>query len=262
LWAGCKTSVTGGGVSGAEILKSDEAFFASVLDHTFRFNTLSARIKLEFESPQKEMSARAQLKIIRDDRIQVSIQPFLGIEAFRLELTNDSVKLLDRLNKYYMAESYEDMKGHAFSGFNFYNLQSLFTNNLFIPGESDVSPKQIRRFRITKGRHVANLKITDEAGMFYTFTADGDEKLLSASIRDKAEKYRLTWDYSDFQTVGKQRFPFKMKAGLTSGEQAQGTVTLTFSDAAVNNPLKTDFTVPAGYTQVTFLQIIKSLEKP
>jgi hypothetical protein len=262
MLAGCKSStkVTTAG-SDAEIGKSEVAFFASVVDHSFRFNTLSARIKLAFESPQKEMSARAQLKMICDDRIQISIQPFLGIEVFRIELTRDSIKMLDRMNKRYLVENYEDLKGNTVFDFNFHNLQALFTNNLFIPGESGISPGQMRRFHITKDRHTANLKIKDAAGLFYTFIADEEEKLCSTSIRDKAETYRLTWDYSDFQTVGKQRFPFKMKAGLIANRQTQGSVSFSFFDTVINNPLKTDFDIPAEYTRVTFSQIIKWLDR-
>jgi hypothetical protein len=198
--------------------------------------------------------------MIYGDRIQLSIQPFLGIEVFRIELTNDSVKILDRMNKRYMTESYEEMKGETKIDFNFHNLQSLFTNNIFIPGESSISSKQMRRFRITKDKYAANLKIKDETGMFYTFTADGDEKLLSTLINDKAENYRLTWNYSDFQTIDKQRFPFKMKAGLTSDKKTQGIVTLTFSNLEIDHPLKADFNIPSGYTRVTFPQIIKTLD--
>lgn len=260
LFAACKSS-TGITGSGTAIMKSEEAFFISVLDQRFRFNTLSARIKVDFEGAQKEMSTRAQLKMICDDRIQLSVQPFLGIEVFRVELTRDSIKILDRMNKRYMTESYEKMKGKTMIDFNFHNLQSLFTNNIFIPGESDISSGQFRRFRITKDTYASNLKIKDETGMFYTFMADGDEKLLSTFINDQNENHKLTWIYSDFQTIENQRFPFTMKAGLTSDQKTQGTVTLTFSTPEIDRPMKTDFTIPSGYTRVTFSQIIKSLDK-
>jgi hypothetical protein len=260
LFAACKTSAGGAGGSGAELMKSEEAFFASVLDHTFRFNTLSAPVKIDIKGPQKEMRAKAQLKIICDDRIQLSVQPFLGIEVFRIELTNDSVKILDRMNKRYLAESYGEMKGKTDIDFNFHNLQSLFTNNIFIPGERRLSSKQLRRFRITKDSGAGNLKIKDQTGLFYTFTTGKEEELLSTSINDRHENHTLTWDYSDFQMIEKQRFPLRMKAGLTSDRKMQGTVTLTFSTPEIDRPLKTDFTIPSGYTRVTFSQIIKSLD--
>jgi hypothetical protein len=260
LWAGCK-SPAGVAVSGTETTKAEEAFFASLPDHTFRFSTLSARIRLDLKSPQKEMSSKAQLKMIYGERMQISLQPFLGIEVFRIELTPDSVKILDRMNKRYMAESYEEMKGNTGVDFNFHNLQSLFTNNLFIPGERDLSPEQMRRFHITREPDAAHLNIKDKAGLSYRFTAGDDRKLRSASIRDKAGKYRITWDYSDFQSIGNQRFPFKMEAGWTADKHLQAIVAFTFSDAVINNPLKTEFNVPTGYTKVTFSQIIKLLDK-
>ncbi|MDR1523870.1 MAG: DUF4292 domain-containing protein [Tannerella sp.] len=262
LLAACKSAADKTS-SGAGIMKTEEIFFASILDHTFRFETLSARLKLEFKSPEKEMSSRAQLKMIYNDRIQLSLQPLLGIEMFRIELTADSVKILDRMNKRFMMESYENIKGKSTVDFNFNNLQALFANNLFIPGEGNLSlvAGQFRRFRMTKDKHSVNLKIKDETGMLYTFTTGEDEILRSISIHDKSEKYTLTWDYSDFQTVDKQRFPFKMEAELTTNDKKQGAVTFTFSPPEINSPLRTDFNIPAGYKQVTFSQIMKLIDK-
>ncbi|MDR0712914.1 MAG: DUF4292 domain-containing protein [Bacteroidales bacterium] len=262
LWNGCKSPAGISSASSASLsLKSDEAVFASVLDHSFRFNTLSARIKVDLNSEQKEMSATAQLKMVCGERMQLSIQPFFGIELFRIELTHDSVKMLDRMNKRYMAESIEALKADATIDFNFHNLQSLLTGALFIPGEQEISPKQMRRFRITKDLHAAHLNIKDEDGRVYTFTTDGEEQLRSTSVRDKTGKYRVTWDYSDYQSVGKQRFPYKMKAAVAVAPGKQTSLALAFSDAVVNRPLNTEFSVPAGYKRESFSQIFKWLNK-
>jgi hypothetical protein len=260
LLAACK-STTGAVSSGAEIMKSEETSFASVLDHSFRFHTLSARLKLELNSPEKEISLKAHLKMIYDDRLQLSIQPFLGIEAFRIELTNDSVKILDRMNKRYITESYEKIKGKATFDFNFHNLQSLFANHLFIPGESRISSGQFRRFRVNRNKDSVLLKLKDETGLMYIFTTDKEEKLLSTSILDNSGEHSLIWNYGDFRDVGKQRFPFRMEALLTAGDKTQGFVTFTFSPPEINHPLTTDFNIPSGYKQVTFSQIIKLLDK-
>ncbi|MDR0698247.1 MAG: DUF4292 domain-containing protein [Tannerella sp.] len=260
LLAACK-STTGIVSSGTEIMKSEEAFFASVLDHSFRFHTLSAHLKLELDSPDKELSVKAHLKIVYNDRLQLSIQPLLGIEAFRIELTNDSIKILDRMNKRYITESYEKIKGKAAFDFNFHNLQSLFANHIFIPGESGISSGQFRRFRVNRNKDSVILKLKDETGPMYVFTTDNDEKLLSTSIIDKSGKHSLIWDYGNFRNVGKQRFPFRMEALLTAGDKTRGVVTLTFSQPEINNPLNTDFNIPSGYEQVTFSQIIKLLDK-
>ena len=260
LLAACK-SKTAATASNAEILKSEEVFFSSVLDHTFRFNTLSARLKLDIQLPEKNVSAKAHLKMIHNDRISLSIQPLVGVEMFRVELTKDSVKLLDRSNRCFMTESYEEMQGETKIAFNFYNLQSLFTNNIFLPGENILSEQHFRRFQITTHRRTAYLKTIDDAEWLYTFLADSNEKLLSATISDPDETSLLTWDYSNFKQVAKQRFPYQMKVGLRSDNTTSRVVKLAFSKPEVDMPVKTDFKIPSGYQRITFAQIIQSLEK-
>ena len=257
LLAACK-SPSGTSTSSAVIMKTEEVFFASVLEHTFQFNTLSARMKLEFSSPDNELNSRANLKMIYNDRLQLSIQPVFGIEMFRIEMNNDSIKVLDRMNKRYMIDSYDNLKRELDIDFNFQNLQALFTNQIFIPGEKDISAKHYNRFRMTKNNNSAELKIKDKNGIFYTFTADSDEKLLSTCIGSLSSN-ALVWDYNDFQTISRQRFPLKMTAYLSSGNITQGTIKLTFSSPEINTPLKTDFNIPSGYSRVTTEQIIKLL---
>ena len=260
LLSGCK-SPAGTATTSAGIMKTEEAFFTSVVDHTFRFNTLSARLKLEFSGRQQELSSRVNLKMIYNDRMQLSIQPLLGIEVFRIEVTTDSVKILDRMNKQYMVDSYDNLKGETEIDFNFQNLQALFTNQIFVPGESDISSKHFRHFRMTKEDNFAELKLKDRNGIFYTFIAGADEKLMSTNIENPSNKQVITWSYNDFQTINKQQFPLKMTARLLEGDIPQGTATLTFSSPEINSPLTTDFKIPSGYERVTSEQIIKLLRK-
>jgi hypothetical protein len=260
LLAGCK-SPAGTATTSAGIMKTEEAFFTSVVDHTFRFNTLSARLKLEFSGLQQEFSSRVNLKMIYDDRMQLSIQPLLGIEVFRIEISTDSVKILDRMNKRYMVDSYDNLKGKTEIDFNFQNLQALFTNQVFVPGENEISTKHFRRFRMTKDDNAAKLKLKDSNGILYTFTAGADEKLLSTYIENPSNKQSITWDYNDFNIVNKQQFPMKMTARLLDADISQGTAILTFSSPEINSPLTTDFKIPSGYERVTSEQIIKLLRK-
>ena len=260
MLSACKTPA-GTATSSARIMKTEEAFFMSVIDNTFRFNTLSARMKLDFSSDQQEFSSRAHLKIIHNNCLQLSIQLILGIELFRIEVTTDSVKILDRMNKRFMADSYNNLKGEAEIDFNFQNLQALFTNQMFVPGESDISTKNYRNFRMTMHDNSAELKLKDKNGIFYTFMAGANEKLLSTNIENVSNNQTITWKYQDFNTVNKQQFPLKMTAQLSDGDRTQGTMTFTFSSPEVDSPLKTDFNIPSGFARVTLEQLLISLQK-
>jgi len=255
---GCKSSI-GTTTSGAAITKADEVFFASVLDRSFRFNTFAARMNLDFSSQQQEFSSRVQVKIIRDDRIQLSIQPVLGIELYRIELSKDSIKMFDRLNKRYVADNYQQLRREMNVDFNFQNLQALLTNRMFIPGENQLTTNHFRQFRVRKNNSTAEFQWMDRNKTAYTFIADSEEKLLTTKIENEPQKQFLTWEYTRFQTVNNQLFPLRMTARLTSDNQLQGSAVLTFSTPEINSPLALDFTIPSGYNRVSLEQIIHSL---
>ena len=254
--AGCKSS-TGLTSPATEIMKTEEAFFATMLDRSFRYDTFSARLNLEFSGMQQEFSSRVQMKMIRDERMQLSVQPFPGIEMVRVEISNDSIKMIDRINRRFIAESYQRLKKEMGIDFNFQNLQSLFTNQLFVPGVNAISTKHFRQFRITKNNLLAEFQLKDSSESIYTFTADGDENLLSTKI--EIENQKLTWHYSRFQTVDSQLFPMIMTARLTTGDRIQGTATLTFSAPEINRTVSMDFNIPSGYKRVTLEQMINSI---
>ena len=189
-------------------------FFRTLDEQSLRYQTLSAKIQVEFTPASgKEVGSRAQLKLRRDDRLQISVQPLLGIEMFRLEVSRDSVKAIDRMNKRYFAESIADLKARKHLDFTFDNLQALLTNRLFLPGKQAVTPDDRGRFgweRIPAGYR---LQTSDATGMQYRFLADNEAKLRTAEITD-ADKHTLMWDYANFRTVEGQLFPMDMLASL------------------------------------------------
>lgn len=255
---GCKTTKKTG-VTDAVGTKVHNEFFESMQEQAFRFNTMSARMNVDLKIPGKELSSRVDLKMVKDSSIQLSVQPFLGIEMFRAELTIDSVKVIDRMNKRYVAESYADLKGQTPIEFNFYNLQALFSNHLFLPGQQRVSPKQYHRFKLIQDGPVAEAKVKDSLGLLYTFIADGDEKLLSTCVSDPSDRYTLQWKYDDFRVTDKQLFPMLMDVQVLVNGASEGGARFHFSRIQTNEPLNMDFSVPAKYKRITFAQVLKSL---
>ena len=181
MLTGCKSSKKVGTVESASV-KAHNEFFQSVEDQSFQFRTLTARLNVDLDIPGKQMSSRVDMKMVKDSAFQLSVQPFLGIEIFRIELSRDTIKVVDRMNKRYMIENYSNLQGQTPIEFNFYNLQALFTNHLFIPGEQGVSRKHYNRFKLNQEGPVAEIKTKDAMGLFYTFKADGEEKLLSTYV--------------------------------------------------------------------------------
>ena len=230
MLTGCKSSKKVGTVESASV-KAHNEFFQSVEDQSFQFRTLTARLNVDLDIPGKQMSSRVDMKMVKDSR----------------------------MNKRYMIENYSNLQGQTPIEFNFYNLQALFTNHLFIPGEQGVSRKHYNRFKLNQEGPVAEIKTKDAMGLFYTFKADGEEKLLSTYVADPSDRYALQWLYEDFRLVDRQPFPMLMDVQVLKNGNPEGGVKIHYSRIQLDEPLKLDFSVPSKYKRITFAQVLKTI---
>lgn len=239
--------------------KAHMEFFNSVHDQAFKFETFGARINAGLSLPKGELSSRVDLKIIKDSIFQLSVQPILGIEVFRVMMNRDSILVIDRMNRRYLMENYENIRKQTPIAFNFYNLQSLFINHIFLPGEREVGAGLYNRFMLAHPGIMAEAKVKDKMGLQYLFTIDGEEKLMATYISDEKENNALQWSYADFREAEGQVFPMLMDVLLMAGGKVAGEARFSFSRIQTNEPMQLDFSVPQRYTQATFAQLLKSL---
>jgi hypothetical protein len=238
--------------------KETTAFFNAMRDQAFRFRTLSARTTMEIHTSANEVSSRVDIKMVKDSAFQLSAQPLPGFEVFRMEFSTDSLKVIDRMNKLFVLESYAGLKGQLPLDFNFYNLQALFTNRLFVPGEQDITPRQYSRFKLKQDGIAAEAQIKD-ALLLYTFTADGEEKLLSTRISDPSGRYALQCSYMDFRLTEGQPFPAQMDMQLFVDDAQAGSMKMHFSRIQRDIPVILDFPIPDKYKRITFAEMIKRI---
>ena len=100
ILSGCKSSKKVGAVAGGAA-KAQQVFFQAMEEQALHYQTLTARLGVEINLPNLQVnSTRVDLKMIKDSAFQLSVQPLLGIELFRIEAvsythltlpTNDSV---------------------------------------------------------------------------------------------------------------------------------------------------------------------------
>lgn len=71
-----------------------------------QYRTFSAKINVDYrDADGKRYDLNANLRMVHDSAVWVSVNAILGIEAMRMLITRDSVKLLDKQNKLYTARS-------------------------------------------------------------------------------------------------------------------------------------------------------------
>src|SRR5690554_5290997 len=81
--------------------KSTEYLIQQVKKNEVNFNSISTKADFKVITKDKTQSFKANIRIQKDSAIWISITPLLGIEVARVLITQDSVKVINRLTKEY-----------------------------------------------------------------------------------------------------------------------------------------------------------------
>lgn len=257
---GCKSAKVSGDQEKVNT-KELKAFVASMQEHEPAFRTFSARLNVDLQMEDKTVGSRVEFKLVKDSALQLSVQPFLGIEVFRMELTPDSVKVMDRMNKRYMAERYAALKEEWPIDFNFYNLQALFVHQLFLPGEQEVEGVHYDQFHLEREGAITRLHVRDRMDLRYCFEANSDEQLLSTLITEGNGRYSLLWKYLSLESQPSVSwlFPLQMQVAFRDEGIRKGGMDIRFSRLQWNKALNMDFSIPAKYKRITFADVLKMI---
>ena len=207
-----------------------------IWDARVEAKNLTANLDVTLNIGSKEISCDGRLRMKRDDVVQLSLTlPLLGTEVGRLECTPDEVLIVDRINRQYCRAKYSDVRFLADAGLDFYSLQAVFWDEIFVPGEK--SPKNaFDRFRISaSGEHIL-LSLTDTPKLEYDFLTLRKEKKvdrLSVRRQGNAESDEFVCVYDNFTTLNGQW-------SMVNGQRKKGgrlfpqSIRLSFSGSGRN----------------------------
>lgn len=233
-----------------------------VLNNTFDFKSISTKGNLELKIGESGKRVGANYKIIKDSIMQVSVRvPILG-EAFRVDFTPDRVVIIDRLKGLYASERFADSKALKSIDLNYYNLQALLTNSLFIPGEKEVKKKDYSKFKINAGNDMLMLQTAGKPDLMYSFAVDASEKIISLLVTKKSLDNTLQFTYSDFvKHDNAQFYPTLLVGSINMGKRAL-TLAISYSEFDVDNKNMTiDTSIPKKYKEVTFSELLEQYTK-
>ena len=195
------------------------AFLEKVNDNTSKPQFVTSKLKFSIEYGPQQVSLTGNLKMKRDDVIQLQLMAFGFVEAGRIEFTKDYVLIIDRINKQFLKAPYNYVDFLRNSGINFFTLQALFWNELFVPGRQSVDKEALEKF--STNMDAEDVVITlDEGKMNYSWLANnksGRIKMANIAYRDQLKgNTQLNWDYKEFTRMGSIAFPSNMGISLTT----------------------------------------------
>lgn len=234
-------------------------FLQKVNDNAQFSRFITSKVKFTMKVGTQEMTLTGNLKMKRDDVIRLQLMAFGFVEAGRLEFTSEYILVMDRINKLYMMVPYAELAFLRTSGLNFYSLQALFWNELFLPGESKVTDEGLKNFETIPVDNDFVIRL-DKDQMSYSWLAEQDQALIKMANVLHKDRFdgntQLNWNYSDFENVGKKQFPTRMHVTLTSPKK-EVSLGIKLNYIGHESDWESRTVIPGKYKKVTVDEILR-----
>ena len=228
--------------------------FSKLKEKELQYTWFSAKFSAEYSNNGKENSFSGQIRIRRDSLIWISLTPMLGIEAVRLMISQDSVKLINRLNGTYFIGDYDYVNRFLNTNIDFDLLQAFMLGN-------DLQFYENGKFRASIDHGEYKLS-TSERAKLKKFVRNSQEnlkifienlwldpvnfKITHADVKEiRRDNIKLESFYTDFEALDNQLFPRKMKYTILADNTIR--VSADFSRMILNEPQQFPFKIPASY---------------
>lgn len=255
----------------SSVQKQKLQFVQKVSDQSLYQKNLVSDLSFTLNTGSRNISVPGILHMRKDEVIRIQLLiPLIRSEVGRIEFTKDYVLFIDRMHKQYVKASYNDVSFLKDNGINFYSLQALFWNQLFIPGQQRVGESQLSMFSVDLAAAQANnVPVTLLDGkMAYKWLAESASGLINmAEAKYTSANHgvsTLKWNYGNFQNFGAKKFPVYHEVTIqTQATKQQRTIKAVFELNGLNDNADWEsFTTPSNrYQKVGVDEILEKLTK-
>jgi hypothetical protein len=239
----------------------ESSFIKKVAEGKQSARFITSKLKFTVEVGSQNIALTGNLRMKRDDVIRLQLMAFGFVEAARMEFTKDYVLIMDRINKQYLKAPYNQVDFLRNSGINFFTLQALFWDELFMPNRSTLSEEDLQKYTAHLGGDDVVISLDDNKLSYSWLVSDkaGAIKMANILYKDRFNgNTQLNWDYLSFETLenSKQLFPNKMNITMTTPKkEIKLGVTLNYIGHDEDWEPRTD--VSNKYQEVTVDDILR-----
>jgi len=182
-------------------------------------------------------SSAFNIRIERGKQIWIILRPMLGIEAFRVLITPDSLRMVDRINKQYYEKPFSYLNQLAGTQIDYESLENILLNNLghLRSGKTQVAGIPGYDFIVNQGN------------MRYSIALQSDLPKSKVVLAESGEK-KVRIEYQLPGLVDGLWAPASLKA-ILNGNENNG-ISLNFSKFAVENGQTYPYSIPKNYSRV------------
>jgi hypothetical protein len=235
-------------VSNAATATHHETMVPSFAPLTPQFSSWNVgKCKVSLTVNDRSYTVPASLKMVKDSLISISIQPFLGIEMYRAELTPDSITLIDRGNHLYFSATYDFLAKALGVPIQFNDIQAVLTNDVL---QNTSTPTLIT----TPSDSVTEWRATRNA-MQISYDISKANQLVQTSITLKDSPGLFQCTYNEFKTMSEKWAPTHYQL-LVSAKDHQAEMNLTYENININYNMHSKPFNTSRYQRVNLEQIL------
>ena len=243
-------------------------FVQRIADNSVTTENILTSGDFTLQMGSKQITVPAKLSMRKNECIRIQLlMPILRTELARIEFTPDYVLVVDRWHKEYIKADYNQLAFLKENGLDFYSLQSLFWNELLMPGRQKVGEGDLGKYYVDTSAQGSTLPVSLSQGKlsFCWNAGRSDHKIHSAIVTYGGSgrgSSRLTWNYADFQSVGIKSFPATQSFTFTTsatGKTQQGTISFTLDRVGTNSGWEARTTVSDKYKRIEARDVFDKL---
>jgi len=224
----------------ADSLKFIQTVFNKIQGNRIDYKSFSSKIKVHYQgSDGKDYDFEANLIMYKDSVIWVRVNALLGIEAFRLLITPDSVKLINDLDKVVQLRSASYLQDVIHLPLSFGTLQDLIIGNPVYLDSNIVYYKK-------EQSHLFLMSIGSIFKNYVTLSSDNysvqHSKLDDIDVT-RARTCEIT--YSDYEPLNSSFFSAYRQVSVT--EKSSLDIQINFKQYSFNKQLPVPFRIPKNY---------------
>src|ERR1035437_9733217 len=225
-------------------------------ENEFHFEWLNAKANVDVLRNKESFNFSVSLRMRKDSAIWASISPGLGIEAVRVLITKDSVKLMDKVGKRFWLSDFKYLNQLFHVPVTFDMIQSVIIGNYF-SYQDETKPRSSyvdnQYYLISNLLRKKKLRSEEDIDLTKKIIQDvwlsPENYRIAASVTDdKKEKLVFEVRYRNFKLVENLLFPFQCNIVLKGENKYQ--ISIEYSKVTINKELEFPFHIPDNYEKI------------
>jgi hypothetical protein len=224
----------------ADSIRFIKEFTAKYKENYLDFKTFTSKLDIDYkDNTNKSYDVNAVLRMYKDSVIWISANAILGIEAIRVMVTKDSVKILDKLNKTYTERSLDYLQDMTALPLDIHTLQDMIIGNAIFLDSNIVS--------YSKGVNSVTLLSIGQWFKNLISVSEQEHYLQRTKLDDVDITHNRTADlvYTDYET--KKGKPFSTKRKISISEVKKLDIKLDFKQYDFNGEVSFPFSIPKNF---------------